>query len=215
MRTNQRCDSFSVKMQLTSDEADWMKVNTWRGDNEDKVARPRPSLISLESKRPPGTFAHRTSFTKSQAGQEGPAGGAEGSFYSHSSFSCHRHQGRFLEPDEIYFCPCFVISWAENSHWLSGIDIARCLMSFTPVRQAKWNFWNCSVCFLWLDSLFKLYVSNLYLLHFILPTLTFVLCALYALYLALHVLCFSIPSQCFMRRGRRGAYCYRGLEHQS
>ena len=81
-----------------------MKVNTWRGDNEDKVARPRPSLISLESKRPPGTFAHRTSFTKSQAGEKGPAGGAEGSFYSHSSFSCHRHQGRFLEPDEIYLC---------------------------------------------------------------------------------------------------------------
>ena len=121
----------------------------------------------------------------------------------------------FLEPDEIYFCPCFVISWAENSHWLSGIDIAHCLMSFTPVRHAKWNFWNCSVCFLWLDSPFKLCVSNLYLLHFILLTLTFVLCALYALYLALHVLCFSIPSQCFMRRGRRGAYCYRGLEHQS
>ena len=211
MRTNQRCDSFSVKMQLTSDEANWMKVNTWRGDNEDKVARPRPSLISLESKRPPGTFAHRTSFTKSQAGQEGPAGGAEGSFYSHSSFSCHRHQGRFLEPDEIYFRQCFNILWQKI---VIGY-IAHCLMSFTPVRHAKWNFWNCSVCFLWLDSPFKLYVSNLYLLHFILLTLTFVLCALYALYLALHVLCFSIPSQCFMRRGRRGAYCYRGLEHQS
>ena len=111
-----------------------MKVNTWRGDNEDKVAGPRPSLISLESKRPPGTFAHRTSFTKSQAGQKGPAGGGEGSFYSHSSFSCHRHQGRFLEPDEIYFRQCFLILWAENSHWLSGIDIAHCLMSFTPVR---------------------------------------------------------------------------------
>ena len=210
-----QCGSFSAKMQMTSDEANWMKVNTWRGDNEDKVARPRPSLISLESKRPPGTFAHRTSFTKSQAGQKGPAGGAEGSFYSHSSFSCHRHQGRFLEPDEIYFCQCFVISWAENSHWLSGIDIAHCLMSFTPVRHAKWNFWNCSVCLLCFDSLFKLYVSNLYLLHFILLALTFLLCALYALYLALHVLCLSIPAQCFMRRRRRGAYCYRGLEHQS
>ena len=134
-----QCGSFSAKMQLTSDEANWMKVNTWRGDNEDKVARPRPSLISLESKRPPGTFAHRTSFTKSQAGQKGPAGGAEGSFYSHSSFSCHRHQGRFLEPDEICFCPCFVISWAENSHWLSGIDIAHCLMSFTPVQWGMLN----------------------------------------------------------------------------
>ena len=139
--------SFSAKMQLTSDEANWMKVNTWRGDNEDKVARPRPSLISLESKRPPGTFAHRTSFTKSQAGQKGPAGGAEGSFYSHSSFSCHRHQGRFLEPDEIYLCEWFNISWAENSHWLSGIDIAHRSMSFTPVSHAKWKFWNCSVCF--------------------------------------------------------------------
>ena len=113
-----QCGSFSAEMQLTSDEANWMKVNTWRGDNEDKVAGPRPSLISLESKRPPGTFAHRTSFTKSQAGQKGPAGGGEGSFYSHSSFSCHRHQGRFLKPDEICFCQCFVISRGGN--WLQS-----------------------------------------------------------------------------------------------
>ena len=84
-----------------------------------------------------------------------------------------------------------IISWAENSHWLSGIDIAHCLMSFTPVRL-NGTFEIVLSVFLWLDSLFKLYVSNLYLLHFILLTLTFVLCALYFLYLAFHVLCFSI-----------------------